>query len=254
MGVVLSSNTCLGLVVLAMFAVGAHGSRGAWEQGIHYRTYFGQCPTGVVGKLALQLAGVFEQEQSLRAVKQKIVGDQLAEKYYLAAYNVEYNPLSKILQFSFHCPSPLMRVQIYQASGTGPYSAILVDNGQLLDPNYEVLLRSEKILRTALPSLALAKGLSLGNVPLGIAKLVQQMEGVLKKSLAEVIVSEQSDLTLIFSIKDRPSSVFLGEGHWGEKLQKLHKIMHYMTEKDKIPSIINLTDERKIVVKFSDKF
>lgn len=223
-------------------------------QGINYRTYFGQCPSRVVGKLALQLVKVFEQTKSLKSVKEKLLKDHLKGKYYLSSYHINYHPLTKLLRFSFECPAPLMKVLIYKEGGVESYSAILVDNGQLFDPIYEALLRSEEILSDRLPSLGLPLGGLDQEVQLNIARLVKMMNTTLRKNLSEVIISEENDLTAIFSIKNRASSAFLGKDQWDKKLQKLQKIMDYMAKKKKVPSIINLTDVRKIVVKFSDKF
>ena len=224
------------------------------DKGIHYRTYFGQCPSMLVGKLALQLVGVFERERSLKSVKEKLLKDNLKEKYYLSSYRVHYNPLTKLLGFSFECPSPLMKVQIYEGAGVESYSAVLVENGQLFDPTYEVLLRSEEILKGPLPSLAIPLGELDQKTQSNIAQLVKTMNTFLRKSLSEVIINEENDLTAIFSIENRASSAFLGRDNWEEKSKKLQKIMDYMVKKKKIPSIINLTNARKIVVKFSDKF
>ena len=224
------------------------------DQRVNYRTYFAQCPSRVVGKLALQLVKVFEQEGSLKSVKEKLLKDNLKERYYLSSYRINYNPLTKLLRFSFECPSPLMKVQIYKGGGVESYSAILVDNGQLFDPIYEVLLRSEKILKGTLPSLALPLGGLDQKTQSNIAQLVKTMNMFLRKNLSEVIINEENDLTAIFSIKNRASSAFLGRDNWNEKSKKLQKIMDYMVKKKKIPSIINLTNVRKIVVKFSDKF
>ena len=222
-------------------------------ENINYRTHFGQCPSRVVGKLALELVKIFEQKGTLKAVKEKIIKDDLKEKYYLSSYDIHYNPLSKLLRFSFQCPRPLMKAQIYKGNGTESYYAILVDNGRLFDPNYELLLRSEAILKESLPSLALPLGEIDQGVQVNIAKLLNQMDKGLKNNISEVIINEESDLTIIFSVKNRPSSAFLGKDQWGKKLAKLQRIINYMSSKRKIPSIINLTDSKKIVVKFSEK-
>ena len=61
-------------------------------------------------------------------------------------------------------------------------------------------------------------------------------------------------MTVILSIDGHPSSVFMGSDLWDEKMVKLQKIVNYVaSEKMKVPAIINLTNLKKIVVKFSDK-
>ncbi|MCY4644793.1 MAG: hypothetical protein OXB88_09265 [Bacteriovoracales bacterium] len=221
---------------------------------IKYRTYFGKCPSRVVGEMALQLVKVFEQEASLKSIKEKILEDNLKERYYLSSYKIDYNPVTKLLNLSFDCPTPLMKAQIYKGNGVKFYNAILVDNGQLFDPNYEMLLRSEKILKNSLPSLALPVGDLDKKNQEKVAKLIKKLDLNLRKNLSEVIISEENDLTIIFSIKNRASNAFFGKNNWIEKSKKLKKIIDYMDKKDKIPAIINLTNEKKIVVKFSDKF
>jgi hypothetical protein len=67
-------------------------------------------------------------------------------------------------------------------------------------------------------------------------------------------VNENKELTIILSINGTPSSVFMGPDEWGEKSAKLDKIVNYMELKEKIPAIINLTNSKKVVVKFKDKF
>ena len=241
-------------MALAIFPLNLHGVPKSIDRGISYRTYFGQCPARAVGKLALQLVKVFEQQGSLRPVKKKILREKLQEKYYLSSYHINYNPLTKLLTFSFQCPRPLMKAQIYKKNGIESYSAILVESGQLFDPNYEVLLRSEELLNDSLPFLALPLGEVDQEAQEKIAQLLNGMEISLRKAISEVIINEENDLTMIFSLKERPSSAFLGQDHWNEKSQKLQKIIKYMTKKNRIPSIINLTNMKKIVVKFSDKF
>ena len=240
-------------IILNLFLLDAYGEFNSGRQEISYRTYFGQCPTMAVGKLTLQLVKIFEQKKSLRAVKEKILMDNLKEKYYISSYNIHYDPLIKLLKFSFECPRPLVKVQIYKQSGLKSYNAILVDNGQLFDPNYEVLLRSENMLSGNLPFLALPIGKLDQEVQERVAFILKKMGPPLKENLSEVIINEENDLTVIFSFAGRPSSAFLGKGYWQEKSEKLEKIISYMTEKKQIPSIINLINMKKVVVKFSDK-
>ena len=87
-----------------------------------------------------------------------------------------------------------------------------------------------------------------------VTKLIKNMDLQLRKKLAEVIVSDIKELTVILSIDGRPSSVFMGADNWGEKVKKLQKIVKYMKLKNRIPSIINITNTKKVVVKFNDKF
>jgi hypothetical protein len=44
----------------------------------------------------------------------------------------------------------------------------------------------------------------------------------------------------------------MGLDEWEEKVAKLDKIVNYMELKEKIPAVINLTNSKKVVVKFRD--
>ena len=122
-------------------------SKKYFEEKIHYRTMFGQCPSKAVGRLTLTLIKEFEKNKSLLDVKKKIITDKLDEKYYLSSYNINYDPLQKMIKFHYECPKALMKVQIYRKDGDEFYTAVLVDNGKLFDPTYEILLRTEKRLK-----------------------------------------------------------------------------------------------------------
>jgi hypothetical protein len=213
----------------------------------------GKCPTRPAGTMALQIVKTFEQSQSLKDVKQKIIDEKWSDKYFVSDYKIQYDPYSKTLNLNLNCPEPLMKVQIYKSGSTESYEAILVDNGQLYDPTYEVLLRSEKKLSVPLPYLALPVGDMEDRVQKDLTGLVKEMRPELRKKLSEVILNDSKELTIILSISGHPSSVFLGPDEWKDKMVKLDKIVNYMELKEKIPSIINLTNSKKVVVKFKDK-
>ncbi len=220
---------------------------------VKYRTFFGKCPSKVVGKLTIGLVKEFEKKFSLKDVKEKIIKERVVEKHFLSKYSIDYDPIKKFIKFSFDCPSPLLRVQIYKKNGFDYYSAILVDNGELFDPTYEVLLKSEKKLSYLLPNLALPVGDLKKETQLKITNLVKDMDVSFRNQISEIIYSDNKDLTFILSIKGHPSSVFLGKMEWEEKVQKLTKIISYMGEQKKVPAIINLTNPKKVVVKFTSR-
>jgi len=147
-----------------------------------------------------------------------------------------------------------MKVQIYKNNGLESYEAILVDNGELYDPTYEVLLRTDKKLSGELPFLALPVGNMDDDVQRQITKIVAGMDTAFRKKLSEVILNESGELTVILSVKGHPSSVFLGKDEWNDKVIKLGRLVTYMESKNKIPAIINLTNSKKVVVKFNDRF
>ena len=222
------------------------------QKKVQYKTFFGSCPSRVAGKLTLDLVSEFEKNRSLLEIKEKIVKDKLDEKHFLSTYSINYHPVENLLKFKFDCPKPLLKAQIYKKNGDEFYTAILVDNGKFVDPTYEVLLRSEKKLNHQLPHLAYPVRLIDSGIESEIKDLVSKFNKEYKGKISEIIVDDNKKLTLIFSINRRPTSAFLGAEYWGEKVGKLIKIIDYMKEKKTIPAVINLTNSKKVVVKFSD--
>lgn len=219
---------------------------------LKYRTYFGNCPSRVAGNLTIKLVKTFEKNYSLRDVKKQIVKENLSEKHFLSSYRINYDPLGKFLKFNFNCPLPLMKVQVYKGDGMESYEAVLVEGGKLLDPTYEVLLKNEHKLNHDLPFLALPVKNMDSKVQHFVAKLVKEMDIKFRRKLSEIILNDKGALTVILSINGGPSSVFIGKDLWEEKMAKLQRIIKYMESISKIPSIINLTNIKKVVVKFSD--
>jgi len=222
------------------------------EKKVKYRTSFGKCPSRAAGTFTLKLVKEFERNSSLRTVKSLISRERLQEKHYVSDYTINYDPMKGMLSFIYDCPSPLMKVQIYKENGLESYEAILVESGKLYDPTYEVLLRSEKKLDYSLPFLAIPVGDMDKDVQRKITSIVSGLSLPFRKQLSEVIISDSKELTMIMSVKGQPSSVFLGREDWSEKVTKLTKIIGYMSKKKKVPTIINLTNPKKVVVKFNE--
>jgi hypothetical protein len=101
------------------------------QKNIHYRTYFGECPSKSSGMLSLVLMKEFEKNHSLKDVKEKILSEKLDEKYFLSDYRISYNPVLKSLKIHFECPEPLAKIQVYKTNGQEHYSAILADNSKM---------------------------------------------------------------------------------------------------------------------------
>lgn len=222
------------------------------KKDVQYKTYFGACPSKVAGKLTLMLMRKFEETNSLIEVKKLIVEDKLDEKHFLSNYKISFDPATKLIRFNFDCPKPVMKAQIYKENGEEFYTAILVEDGTFVDPTYEVLLRGEKKLTRKLPSLAFPVSLIDTETQKQMTHLALTFDGNFKDRLSEIILDEDKKLTMIFSINRRPSSAFLGSDYWGEKVEKLAKVIDYMKKKNTIPAVINLTNSKKVVVKFSD--
>ena len=219
---------------------------------VTYKTYFGKCPSKVAGQLTLNLMKEFEQNRSLKDVKKKILKDHLDEKHFLSDYKIKYHPTKRHISFHFNCPDPLMKVNIYKDNGDEYYTAILGENGKLLDPTYEVLLRSENKIKGGLPALALPVKQLERNEYKNISNILKLMDKKMVANISEAIVDKNDELTLILSINKRPSSVFYGKGDWEKKTKKMMKLVGYLSKKRKIPTIVNLTNPKKIVVKFSE--
>lgn len=247
----------IGSLLLVLFVstnvvISSFGPSEKFSDELSYRSSLGQCPNRPAGNMALSVMKTFEQTGSLRDVKKKIVQEKWQEKYFVSDYKISYDPYSKILNLNFECPKPLMKVQIYKANGIDSYEAVLVDNGELYDPTYEVLLRSENKLTGNLPYLALPVGEMENKTQVEITQLVKSLREELRKKLSEIILNDQKELTVILSINGYPSSVFLGLDEWSEKITKLDKIVNFLETKEKIPAVINLTNSKKVVVKFRE--
>jgi len=220
------------------------------ETTTNYKASFGSCPSRVAGKLTIQLVKEFDKRNSLLDLKKKVVNEGLLEKHFLSSYKVDYEPLSKLLRFSYECPLPLMRVQVYKNNGLDAYDAILVSSGKLFDPTFEVMLRNEGKLEQKLPYLALPLKQMDGKLQTDIATFLSKMDIHFRKDLSELILSEQGELTVILSVLGHSSSIFMGKNLWLMKLEKLEKIISYMESKGKIPVLINLTNVKKPIAKF----
>ena len=222
----------------------------AKEQVVRYQTSFGKCPSESTGKLTLKLIQQFEKTKSLRSIKNLIVDDKLDQKYFLSSYKVKYNPITNFLMLTFECPAPLMKVHVYKENGVENYEAILVAGGKLFDPTYEVLLRAEKKLKKSLPFFALPVEELNTNLKVEIASIMSRLNKKFRHKIAEVIFSDSKQLTFIMSLRGHSSSAFLGKEDWYEKVLKLKKIVNHMEKSRKIPSVINITNKQKVVVKF----
>lgn len=221
------------------------------KEKIKYRTSFGSCPSRSAGQMTLKMIRIFEETASLRKVKERILQNNLDERHFVSDYKVSYDPLKKMLYFKLDCPKPLMKVQIYKENGIDSYEAILVDSGELFDPTYEVLLRTEKKLKDPLPYLAIPVGELEANIQNQITRMVDGLGDDFRRKISEVILNDKGDLTVILSLRGNPSSVFLGSDQWSEKADQLKRIVKYMESNKKIPAIINLTNSKKVVVKFN---
>lgn len=228
-------------------------SDGFNRKNIKYQTFFGECPSKSAGMLSLIIMKEFEKEQSLKDVKERILNEKLDEKYFLSDYRIGYNPITNTLRIQLECPEPLAKVQVYKSTGEEHYSAILGSNSKLYEPHYENLMKTEKKLTYNLPLLAISMEQLEGDAPASLARFIKLMRPEMRRQVSEIIFSKNSELTIVFALGRRATSVFMGADFWEEKLTKLTKIVDYVTKSNRYPSSINLVNMKKVVVKFSDK-
>lgn len=222
------------------------------QKEIKYRSYFGECPSKSSGDFAMIIMKEFEKKHSLKDVKERILNEKLDEKHYLSNYRISYNPVIKSLRINLECPEPLAKVQVYKVNGEEHYSAILGSNAKLYEPGYENLMKAEKKLNYNLPLLAISIGQIDGDAPTALASFIKLMESDLRKQISEIILSKTNDLTIVFALGGKATSVFMGADLWEEKLTKLAKVVGYVSKNKRYPTSINLVNAKKVVVKFSD--
>ncbi len=244
------SNLLVSFLGLYCFASLASVPESFTQKNINYRSYFGQCPTKSSGMLTLIIMKEFEKAHSLKDVKERMLKEKLDEKYFLSDYRISFNPVIKTLKIRMECPEPLAKVQVYKSNGEEHYSAILADNAKMYEPQFENLMRAEKKLKAHLPLLAISTEQLSGETPLTLATTIKKMDVDLRRQISEIIVNKNNELTIVFALGRRATSVFMGADLWEEKLTKLNKIVGYITKSQRYPSSINLVNTKKVVVKF----
>ena len=223
------------------------------QKDVKYRTYIGECPSKSSGMFGIIVMKEFEKNHSLRDVKEKILKEKLDEKFFLSNYRISYNPVVKTLKIRLECPEPLAKVQVYKSNGEEHYSAILGENARLYEPHYENLMKAEKKIRHNLPLLALTMDQIEGDAPTTLSRFIKAMDVDLRRTISEMIINKNDELTIVFSLGGKATSVFMGADLWEEKLTKLAKIVGFVRDSKRYPSSINLVNAKKVVVKFSDK-
>lgn len=223
------------------------------QKDIHYKTYIGECPSKSSAAFAMLVMKEFEKKHSLKLVKEMILEKKLDEKHFLSDYRINYNPVIKTLRLNLECPQALLKVQVYKSNGEEHYSAVLGDNARMYDPSYENLMKAEKKLTHHLPLLAISMEQLEGDAPTQLTQFIKRMDKDQRQRISEIILSKNNDLTIVFALGSRATSVFMGADLWEEKLGKLTKIIGYVQKNKRYPGSINLVNSKKVVVKFSDK-
>lgn len=210
------------------------------------------CPKTHIGKLALSVIKDYESGMNLLEIKDKILSEGLSEKYFLNDYHIDMNPISRKFTFKFSCPKPLLKAQIYDRKRKKSYSGILGDNGEMMDPAFEVVLRQEGMLKGKLPFMAIDWDDLVNKKQYKVVKLLDMLSPSVKDKLSEVILNSDEELTLILRAKSKGISVFLGDDSWDVKLDKLTRVLGHFEKMDRMPNLVNLASTKKVVVKFAD--
>lgn len=238
------------LFVFLLFSINANSAVKKFNN-IVYQTDFGPCPINLVSDLSLTLVKEFEKNLSLKDVKNKIITEKLEEKYFLSSYKVNFNPAKKMIKFKFECPKALMKVQIYKGiQGGESYMAILGHDGKLYGQSYEDILRKENLLTYNLPLLAFPVEDLNTEYQDKIASMVKRLNLDLMKNLSEVIINQNHELSMTFSFNHKTTSIFYGNSLWDDKAYKMNRILNYMESKGQYPKSINISNLKKVVVKF----
>lgn len=211
---------------------------------------FEKCPKNPSSDFVFKASKIFEEKnESLNEVKKYIVSERLKEKYFLSHYKVDYDPLKRTLSFYLFCSPPALKVSALSSKGDVSYDIILSEDGKTHDPSYLVYLKSDGLTHMV-PKAAISSELLTQQNKEELVLLARKVQGLTHTKLREMIYNDQGEMTMLVGEDKKITSVFLGQGFWEKKLDKLDKIMSYMEVKNKLPSQVNLVDINKVVVKF----
>ncbi len=221
-----------------------------------YKSFFGACPTRPASEFALLIAKRFEEKQSLGDLKKFLENGHHAERYFVSNYKIDFDPLYESIAIKLDCPNPIYRVTFYSPKGARPTSyddLILASDGNFYNKVFADFLSDEGKLTKKLPTLALPESKYGRALWSGLKRVATNIYGLeMEKSLTELIVNKDGTLTLILSVKSHPVSVFFGKTEWDEKIQKLERLVTFSEGQQRIPAIVNMTNAKKVVVKFSE--
>ena len=238
---------------IGILVLDAIGLQAAIPKKIKYKTSFNNCPSQAAGKFAMRALKTFEEKNSLYEVKSDIRKNFLRNKYFIKSYSIEVDPIENILNISLKCPKPLLRGVLMNSEAKGEFESVLVEDGDLFDPTYETLLVGEKKIRSTLPTLAINKE-SLTDINRAeISRIIMALGSSNFDKIGEVIYDKDNALTIILSHNRKPVSVFMGKGNYHRKARKLSRLLSYVEENNKQPTVINLVNLKKVVVKFAHK-
>lgn len=231
----------------------SYPTQAAISEKVKYKTSFNNCPSRSAGKFAMRILKTFERERSLYDVKSDIKDNFLTDKHFIKNYSIKLNPMENTIDIDLSCPKPLLRVVLMDSEAEGEFQSVLVEDGNLFDPTYETLLLGEKKINSALPTLAISKNDLNDEIRKNISELIQIFGFENHNKISEVIFDKGEVLTFILSLNKKPVSVFMGTGNFEEKTRKLRRLIGYVESNQKQPTVINLVNLKKVVVKFAYK-
>jgi hypothetical protein len=214
-----------------------------------YEVNWGKCPIKTSTDLAVILTKEYDMTHSLLKVQEKIVTEHLQESYYLSYYAIGYSFIKPTLRFIFDCPEVLMNIELLK-EGKKETAGLLVSNGKIFDPGYEVVLRREGMLQKRLPYLTMTRKDFNDGKYANLVKLMEQMPTNLKSKISEFILGDYNELSLSLNMDGTSSFLSLGPEYWDEKIGKADQIYRYFSEKKRIPKQVSLASDHKVIVKF----
>lgn len=234
-------------ILFIFISLSAHAS----YNNVSYKADFGNCPKKTTGEFVLSMIEEFEGHSSLAKLKKNILKQELDKKHFLSNYKITFSPLENRLEFKFECPNILAKVQVYKSDGSELYNALLVDTGKIIDPNYEVYLRSENIKLPRFPFLSLTYKEIDEKFIQKVTNYLISLDKDFFEKISEVIFDKSDSLTLILRGKKKAVSALLGKSEWKEKTKKLSETIKYFASKNQLPSLIKFSGSKKVIVKFS---
>jgi hypothetical protein len=219
--------------------------------GIRYEVQTNLCPKSHVQHLINKIKRSYDEHQSLYDLKKQFLSENWSTQYFLSFYKIEYFPFVKKVAVQLDCSQPLFRVHFKQNSHE-LYEKTLAENGQLYDPNYEYLYYKDQDVPVQLSYLTIDEKHRENKIFfIQIKNLVKTQKVFFQKYIAEAIFDEGDSLTFIIRHSQGSSVAYLGKSDWNKKLHILKKMMMNFEMQGQIPVLMNVSNLKKVVVKFT---
>jgi hypothetical protein len=157
-----------------------------------------------------------------------------------------------------NCSRPLFRVH-FKNNDLEIFEKTLAEDGHLYGPHYEYLYYHDRNVnkknrthnKVDLSYLTIAeKHRENKKFFSEIKNLFQLQQYFFKRYVSEVIFDDDDMLTFVLRHSGGSSVVYFGKNLWVDKLQALKSIMTTFEKKNVLPHLLDLTDLKKVVVKF----